>query len=90
MEVVGVEVFVSRRSREEEIEKFENQELEGGFTFAVEKEDDVLAEGFVGRAMCGEDLDHFVCERCYWGGRLGGRGIVGRHHVLFVQNELCN
>ena len=45
-QVVGVEVFVGGLGGEEEVEEFENQELQGGFAFAVQEEDDVFAEGF--------------------------------------------
>ena len=44
-EVVGVEVFVGGLGGEEEVEEFENQELERGLAFAVEEEDDVFAKG---------------------------------------------
>ena len=61
MEVVGVEVFVSGRGGEEEVKQFEDEELEGGFAFAVEEEDEVFAKGFVGGTVCGEDFYYFVC-----------------------------
>lgn len=35
MEVVGVEVFVGGRGGEEEVKEFEDEELQGGFAFAV-------------------------------------------------------
>ena len=35
MEIVGVEVFVCGRGGEEEVEEFEDEELEGGFAFTV-------------------------------------------------------
>ena len=47
MEVVSVEVFECTRCGEEEVEEFENEQLEGSFTFSVEEENDVLAECLV-------------------------------------------
>ena len=35
VEVVGIEVLVGGRGGEEEVEEFEDEELEGGFAFAV-------------------------------------------------------
>ena len=61
---------------------------EGGrwLTFAVEEEDNVLAESFAGGAVKGKDLDDFVCElgclSLVWG------WVVGGDHVLFVQDKL--
>jgi len=60
-QVIGVEVFVCARRGEEEVQEFEDEELQGGFTFSVEHENDVLTKGLVRRAMQGEDLDDFVC-----------------------------
>lgn len=88
MEVIGVEVFVRRWGGEEEVEEFEDEELEGGLAFAVEEEDDVFAKGFVGGAVGGEGFDDFVGELGWGGGGLGGVRGVGGDHVLFVQNEL--
>ena len=51
MEVVGVEVLVSRRCSKEKVEKFENEQLERSFALAVQKEDYVLAECFVSGAL---------------------------------------
>ena len=36
VEIVGIEVFVGGRGGEEEVEEFEDEELERGFAFAVE------------------------------------------------------
>lgn len=63
MEVVSVEVLVRRRCSEEEIEKFENEQLEGSFALSIQEEDDVLAKGFVSGPLSGEDLHDFVCQR---------------------------
>ncbi len=62
--------------------------MQGGFAFAVEEEDDIFAEGFVGRAVHRKNFDHLVCELGNWGGSLGGRGVVSGNHVLFVQDKL--
>ena len=35
MQIVGVEVFVCGRGGEEEVEELEDEELQGGFAFAV-------------------------------------------------------
>ena len=35
MEVVSVKVFVGGRGGEEKVKQFEDEELEGGFAFAV-------------------------------------------------------
>ena len=63
MEVVSVEILVRWRCGEEEIEKFENKQLEGSFALSVQEEDDVLAEGFVSGPMSGKDFHDFVCQR---------------------------
>lgn len=83
-EVVCVEVLVCERGGEEEVEELEDEELEGGFAFAVQEQDDVLAEGFVAGAVRGEGFYHFVGEGGGGDGWLGGGGIVGGDHVLFV------
>lgn len=62
--------------------------MQRSFAFAIEEEDDIFAEGFIGRAVGRENLDHLVCELRYWGGSLGRRGVVSGNHVLFVQDEL--
>ena len=61
MEVVSVEVFVGGRGGEEEVKQFEDEELEGGFAFAVEEEDEVFAKSFVGGTVRGEGFYYFVC-----------------------------
>ena len=53
MEIVSIEVFGGRGVAKNEVEDFENEELEGGFGLAVEEEDEVAAEGFVGHSVGG-------------------------------------
>lgn len=76
MEVISVEVLVRRRCSEEQIEKFENEQLEGGFALSVQEEDDILAEGFISGPSIGKDLHYFVCQRCTQGGGLIWARIV--------------
>ena len=70
MKVVSVEVLVRGRRSEEQIKKFENEQLEGSFALSVQEEDDILAEGFVSGPLIGKDLHDFVCQRCAQGGGL--------------------
>ena len=88
MEVVSIEVLVRRRCGEEEVEEFENEQLEGSFALSVQEENDILAEGFVSGPLSGEDLHDFVCQRRTWGGGLIRAWVVSRAHVLLVQYEL--
>lgn len=88
MEVVGVKVLVRRRCGEEEIEKFENEQLEGSFALSVQEEDDILTEGLVSGPLSGKDLHDFVCQRCTWRGGLIWAWVVSRAHVLLVQYKL--
>lgn len=60
-QVVGVEVFICAWGCEEEVEEFEDKELQGCFAFSVEHEDDVLPKGLVRRAMQRKNLDDFIC-----------------------------
>lgn len=88
MQVVGVEVLVRRRCGEEEIEKFENKQLEGSFALSVKKEDDILAECFVSGPLSGKDLHDSIRQRCTQGSSLIWAWVVSRAHVLLVQYEL--
>ena len=76
MEVVGIEVLVRWRCSEEQIEKFENEQLKGGFALSVQEKDDILAEGFVSGPLIGKDLHDFVHQRGTWGGGLIWARIV--------------
>ena len=53
MKVVSVEILVGRWRGEEEVEKFEDEELEGGLAFPIQKEDDVFAECFIWGSLDG-------------------------------------
>ena len=55
-------------------------------TFAVEKEDNILAKGFVVGAVGRDDLNDFICQGR--GGRLIWSRIVCGYHVLFIEYEL--
>ena len=88
MEVVSVEVLECRRCGEEEVEKFENEQLEGSFTFSIEEENDVLAECLVSGPRNRKNLHDFVCQRRTWGIVLIWAGVVSGAHVLLVQYEL--
>lgn len=57
-----------------------------GPTFSVQEKDDVLAKGLEGGSASGQDFDDFV-------GDFGCRGLIGprvmgRDHVLLVEDEL--
>lgn len=71
MEVVSVKVLVRRRCSEEQIQKFENEQLEGSFALSVQEEDDILAECFVSGSLIGKDLHDFICQR-----RTQGDGLI--------------
>lgn len=88
MKVISVEIFVRSRCGEEEIEKFENEQLEGSLAFSVQEEDNVLAESFIGGPLRGKNLHDFVSQRRTWASVLIGARVVSGAHVLFVQNEL--
>lgn len=88
MEVVSVEVLVRRRRGEEEIEEFENEQLEGSFALSVQEEDDIFTESFVSGPLSGEGLHDFVYQRRAQGVGLIRARVVSRAHVLFVQYEL--
>jgi hypothetical protein len=60
MEVVGVKILGSRSVAKNEIQEFEDQQLEGGFRFPVQEEDEVAAEGLVGHAVSRYSLDNSV------------------------------
>lgn len=53
MEVVCVEVLGRLGVSEDEVEGFEDEELERGFGLAVQEEDQVAAESFVCHAVGG-------------------------------------
>ena len=46
-QIVGIEIFVCSWCCEDKVEKLENEQLEGGFCFAVEKKNYVLSESHV-------------------------------------------
>ena len=61
MKVVSVEILVGRWRGEEEVEKFENEQLEGGLAFPIKEEDDVFAECFISGSLNGKNLHDFIC-----------------------------
>lgn len=90
MQIVGVEILVRWRAGEEQVEQFENQELERRLAFTVQKKDDVLAKALVCGTICSENLDDPVCRRRAGRLPLIGHRAVCRHHVLLVQDQLLH
>ena len=60
MKVVSVEILVGRWRGEEEVEKFENEQLEGGLAFSIQKENDVFAECFISGSLSGKDFHDLI------------------------------
>ena len=60
MEVVSVKILVCSWCGEEEVEKFENEQLEGSLALSIQEEDDVLAKCFINGSMSRKNLHDFI------------------------------
>ena len=60
MKVVRVKILVGRWRGEEEVEKFENEQLEGCLAFSIQEEDNVFAECLISGSLSGKDFHDFI------------------------------
>ena len=86
VEVVGVEVLGRRDVPKEEVQDFEDKQLQGRLRLAIQEQDQVASKRLVSHSMCRESFHESVCH-----GRMLVPVVACRgYQILFVQNQLLD
>ena len=83
MKIISVEVFCGRRIAEDQVESFQDQKLQRGLRFSIQKKDQVAPKGLICCSVSGYCLNDAVCS-----GTMSIRLSCGSNKILFVQYQL--